>query len=530
MTYFGPPIQVVTALATTGYVGKAVIVSSNGHLYNWDGATWIDNGSAGGGGGGGAGIALGAGTQTATTNTVVLSNSNGLTWGMSGSSRITASFDAIRSASAGTTHVLGPGISLGNANGLSFGANGSTVTASYTVPSTAGLLSAINLSAGTTSQNLSAFVVSNGGGLSFGLNGSTLTGSVAAGATATGNLGALAAGTQTATAGTVAFANSNGLTWGMSNSTQITASYTVPSIAGLLSAINLSAGTASQNASAFVFSNGGNVSFGLNGSTITASAPSGGGGGTTLSTYEPWPFVANTGTSALSLSSQTSAAMMLFPFDVHVPVAAEVLGVAVSASFVTGGASSFQQSGTLRWGLYTRPTGTNSTVLSSVGSSSLSYAVTYNNSTISLSHHTTTNFGAADYGYGSTTSAGLNITSGYTGLKLYNLNLGSTLTPGRYWLGVHHRGSSSSFNSGLRLSVYGAAVSLTGFAPLGSFSSAQSTGTNVPLGLGGNFALGLGSYSLAALTSLPATITMSQITQAGVNLLPYMRLSTRVTA
>lgn len=557
-----------------GYVGEQVIITSNRSVYEWDGAVWNTLGPAAPTGGGGgvalsagansvsngtvvfsnsngvtfglngstvtasvaagpsAGIgAIAAGTQTATSGTIVYSNSNGLTFGMSGSTRVTGSHDGFRSASAGTTHALGPGLSFGNLNGISFGANGSTITASYTVPSTAGLLSAINLSAGTTSTNASAFTAGNANGVSFGLDGQTLTASVAAGATATGNVGGLAAGTQTGTSGTFVFANSNGLTFGMSGSSQITGSYTVPSTAGLLSAINVSGGTTSNNLSQLVFSNGGNVSFGLSGSTITATAPSGGGGGgTTLSTYEPYPLVANTGTSALSLSSNTSAAMILFPFDLHSPVAAEVLGLAVSASFVTGGTSSFRQTGTLHWGLYSRPTAAGSTGLVSVRTSSLSYGVTYNNSTITLSHATTTNFAAADYGYGSTTSAGLNITSGYTGLKLFNLNIGSTLTPGRYWLGLHHRQSSSSFNSGLRFSVYGAAQTLTGFAPLGSFSSAFSTGTNVPLGLGGNIQLGLGSYSLAALTSLAATVTLSQVTQAGVNVIPYMRLSTRVTA
>lgn len=184
----------------------------------------------------GSAVALAAGTQTAQTATVILSDSNGISFGMSGSSRITAS---------------------------------------YTVPSTAGLISNINLSAGTTSNNLSAAVFSNSNGVSFGLNGSTVTGSVAAGATATGNFGAIAGGTQTATSGTVVFSDSNGISFGMSGSSRITASYTVPSTAGLISNINLSAGTTSNNLSAFVLSNSNGVSFGLNGSTVTGSVAAG---------------------------------------------------------------------------------------------------------------------------------------------------------------------------------------------------------------------------------------------------------------
>lgn len=559
-------INFVTALPTTANVGAHRIHTSNGLLQGYNGTTWVQYGSGGGGvaisasgssassgtvvfsnsngvsfgmsgstvtasvaAGPSAGIGgIGASTQTATSGTVVFSASNGLSFGLSGSSQITGSHDGFRSVSAGTTHALGPSLSLANSNGLSFGVNGSTVTASYTVPSTAGLISAVNLSAGTASSSLTNLVLSNSNGVSFGLGtGSVVTASVAAGATATGNLGGIAANGSTATSGTVSFSNSNGISFGLNGQT-MTASYTVPSTAGLLSAVNLSAGTTSQNASAFVFSNGGNVSFGLNGSTITASAPSGGGGGVTLSSYEPFPFVANTGTAVWSATTATSAPIGLFPVQIDAPVAAELMGVVVSMSFVTGGASSYRQSGTLNWGLYTRPTGASSTQLNLLQSDSLSYAVTYNNSTISISQVTTTNVGPT-YGYGQTTSAGLNISSGYTGLKLLNLDIGTTLTAGQYWLGIQHINSSSSFNSGIRLSFYGSAHTLTGLAPMGSFSSAFSTGTNVAGGLGGNLYLGLGSYSVAALTSLPATISLSQVTQAGMNFLPYLRFSTRVT-
>ena len=49
-------------------------------------------------------------------------------------------------------------IAFKNANGLTLGvstaANGASITGSYTVPSTAGLISAVNVSAGNTSGNL----------------------------------------------------------------------------------------------------------------------------------------------------------------------------------------------------------------------------------------------------------------------------------------------------------------------------------------------------------------------------------------
>jgi hypothetical protein len=79
------------------------------------------------------------------------------------------------------------------------------------------------------------------------------------------------------------------VTFGMSNSAGSlavaaapTANQTLwlPSNNGtLLSAINVSAGTTSNNLSAVVFSNSNGVTFGLNGSTVTASAAGAGGGG-----------------------------------------------------------------------------------------------------------------------------------------------------------------------------------------------------------------------------------------------------------
>ena len=88
-----------------------------------------------------------------------------------------------------TANLSGTEISnaFSNANGISFGTNAqSAITGSYTVPSTAGLLSAVNVSAGNTSNNLSALTFSNSNGISFGLSGSTVTATVATNYAGTG--------------------------------------------------------------------------------------------------------------------------------------------------------------------------------------------------------------------------------------------------------------------------------------------------------------------------------------------------------
>jgi hypothetical protein len=127
------------------------------------------------------------------------------------------------------------------------------------------------VSAGAASAAVGQIVFSNSNGVSFGLNGSTVTASVAGGAAQTGISGVIVSNT-TYTSGTISFSNANGLSFGSSAGQAITGSYTVPSTAGLISAVNLSAGTTSNNLTAFVLSNSNNVSFGLNGSTVTATA------------------------------------------------------------------------------------------------------------------------------------------------------------------------------------------------------------------------------------------------------------------
>lgn len=214
-----------------------------------------------------------AGTQSVSTGTLIFSDSNNVSFGMSGSSRITASASYSQSTApaaiaAGTQTATSGTILFSNLNGISFGMSGSTrITGDY-----AGVRA---ITAGTQSISNSTLLFSDGNGVSFGLNTGvdppTFTASVAAGATATGNLGALAAGTQTATSGTVVFSDSNGISFGMSGSTRVTASYTVPTVPPE-TPFAVSAGTQSVSTGTAIFSDSNGISFGMSGSSrITAS-------------------------------------------------------------------------------------------------------------------------------------------------------------------------------------------------------------------------------------------------------------------
>lgn len=80
----------------------------------------------------------------------------------------------------------------------------------------------------------------------------------------------VSAGTTSNLLSAFTLSNSNNVSFGLNGST-ITASATV---ASTQASINVSAGTTSNNVSALTFGNGSNVSFGLNGSTLTASVAS----------------------------------------------------------------------------------------------------------------------------------------------------------------------------------------------------------------------------------------------------------------
>jgi hypothetical protein len=162
-------------------------------------------------------------------------------------------------------------------------------------------LTNINFSAGTTSNNLSKIVFSNSNGLSFGLNGSTITASYTV--PAGGNPG-ISGSNGSFTYNTVTFGNLNGLSFYTSNGsmvgshnglttamqsdagsnfvntsaglnlTNISATFNSNSISLSVNAggsPNFSAGTTSNNLNSVIFSNSNGLSFGLDGSTITAS-------------------------------------------------------------------------------------------------------------------------------------------------------------------------------------------------------------------------------------------------------------------
>lgn len=471
-------------------------------------------------------IVFSGGAQSASLSAITFANSGNVSFGLNaGVMTATASFSTspggIALGAGGVTATSGT-VTLSNANGLTFGMAGNVVTGSYTTPSTAGLLSAIRLSAGTQSSNLSAITLSNANGFSFGLNAGVVTGSYTTPSTAGLLSGVVfSAGSQSTNGTGLTFSNSNGLAFGL-NAGTITGSYTVPSTTAAITLLNLVGVGSTLGGPSVDFIDGNGVSWNKpGGGKIGASVA----GAVTLSTYEPYPL-GNQGTQAtLSLGSVSTGAQSMYPFEVHAPVAAEYMRMVFAASLVSAGTDNFAQSATMNWGLFTRGTGVNASLLQAYVSSSLTINLKYSNSSMSITHPVSTLAGGG-YSTGSTGSAGTGLISNYTGSKLFDLGLGVTLPPNEYWLGLQWLETGGK-GSGLRMTLVGASQGLTNLAPLGSASANYQSGTNVGLDVGGNWHLGNGQYVSGAQTGLSTNIALSQITQNGT-MVPYLKFATRV--
>jgi hypothetical protein len=262
--------------------------------------------------------AVSAANGSSTFQTLSLANSNGVSFS-TGTQGVFASVATSLTAinlSAGTTSNNLSAVTFGNANGITFGLNASTVTASHN-----GLTSqsnqAISAANGSFTFQTATFANSNGISFSTGTQGifashngitsqSEQTQNIIRAVVVQGSAGA----GSTQTSGTLAFENANGFSWHMETNNSVRlyatlstnmvlagntageslysgtqlriaggANITVSggsaasrvTIIGAAGGVSFSAGTTSNVLTNVTFSNSNGVSFGLNGSTITAS-------------------------------------------------------------------------------------------------------------------------------------------------------------------------------------------------------------------------------------------------------------------
>ena len=148
----------------------------------------------------------------------------------------------------------------------------------------------------------------------------------------------------TVASGTLSYANSNGVSFGISGST-LTASVPAPVSSGIAA---VSAGTASVSSGTVAFANSNGVSFGLSGSVVTASVAPGGGGvalsaGTESASSGTIAFVNTNGVSfGLSGSALTASV---------VGGGGGLAAVEAGTSTMTAGTLSFANSNGISFGL-----------------------------------------------------------------------------------------------------------------------------------------------------------------------------------
>jgi hypothetical protein len=165
-------------------------------------------------------------------------------------------------------------LSFGASNGLSHYLTNGSVVASYTVPSTAGLLSSFAVSASNTSTTATGLTLSNSNNVSFGLTAGHITASAsyAAGPNYTINGGATTGTLALVSSGTLSFAGIGNITLSqVGNAITISGGSAVTTPAP----INVTANGNSANAATLQFNNSNGVTFGFSTGvglgTITAS-------------------------------------------------------------------------------------------------------------------------------------------------------------------------------------------------------------------------------------------------------------------
>lgn len=332
---------------------------------------------------------------------------------------------------------------FGNLNGISFYTSNGSMVGSYTVPTqsnqTVGLY-ALGNTTQNSSTTLDARTLSfNGlGGMTVGYsNGSIQMSAPQTVAQTNQTVGLYAVGnttqnsSSTLDARTISFNGAGNVSVGYSNGSVVISGGTAAA-----SPVNISAGTTSNNLQSIVFSNSNGVSFGLNGSTITASVSA-----YTASRYplQPPPMATSSAysgsTTTTAGGSRSAISIYVSPFFVDEYVTYNQVMAPMS---LTQSAGTFSQTAANMWMLYTDNAGT----LSSVSSWMQGMV---------LSQNSATNY-TQNWWWGSNSTSNSSQTSGNVSGSFARLNNvllatgASSISPGNYWLAYAQSMSSNAGN------------------------------------------------------------------------------------
>jgi len=416
--------------ATEAITSGTVVLAAGNNITlsqqtNANGGTITISAGAGGGGGGIGGI--GAGTQTATSGTVIFSNSNNVTFGMQGQT-ITASAAPGQGiagiAASNTTYTSGTVIISGGAN-ITVGTDAGqkiTISAAGQSEQTQNIIRGVviggNTAGATASITSGTMTLAGGNNITLSQNGNAITISAAGGGAAGSNtLGMSNLGNTSGTSGVISgsalqfiLAGGNNITLSQSiNGSSATITISAP--AGATATGNLG-GIAVSNSTTYtsgtvVLAAGPNITLSTNGQTISISgAAGGGGGGVTLSYFDPF------GPGAERIGGQIGNASLWFmPLTVPVAVQADRVLLPLLVSLNTGSTNTVTLSHSL--GFFTR-----------------------NGNTLSL--------WSSCSGSVQATLSGIANSASYSGQRNWTYNCNITITPGVYWVGFWSRTSGGA--------------------------------------------------------------------------------------
>ncbi|MEI6478508.1 MAG: hypothetical protein WCO52_05990 [bacterium] len=490
----------------------------------------------------------GGGTAS-LSGAVSFSNANGLTFYTSLGNAIVGSYTVPTVPTAYVSSVNGSSgaISLNVGSSLSASTNGSSITfglasnittalqsaGAYltTAPSTAGLISAINISGSNASANVTQVVFVNSNNMSFGLSTAglgpigTITASFSQ-SNQTGNVYVTANSTQLSSSAAIDFRSlsfagagvaSVGVSGGVvlisvpsggggggvaiaaSNSTFTSGTVVLAAAGGALTISNgIQSALFSVPATSSI-SGTGAVSISVNGSTISIGAPT----PTTMQDYLPWQLGNSTYTS---FGQNTLAFMPMFPMGNYSMSIVEFMMSLSNAS----SSISHAVSNTLSYAMYSQGTGASTSQMLLMVSSSMAIIHSYSSN---LSAGYTIAQGANSTTY---SSAGTGSVSAWTGQKIASLPFATSIAEGGlYYFGLANSTASVGNTGAIRISyMANAEASLTGF---GGLAPNGVTATNASI-LHEPF----GFIYSATSGAWPSTMPLSDMRGAVANAYPYV--------
>ena len=336
---------------------------------------------------------------------------------------------------------------------------------------------------------------------------------------------------------------------------------------------NIAVAGSTVTSGAVYFSNSPTVTFGMAGSTITASAAGGGGGGATLVEFEPVMFISSYASTmpqntlyvnTLIVPNNLAANYMLMPVAFTAGWTSSTPVTNSTATTSSSGSASAQQSfnfylftdgtGGMESNIYTALTNrlTGSTNISwaqsnsntTTGTQTLGSSVgfTYGYPSVTSGTLTSISTNSTVTTWGTTTASSTNSSTStgsvwpggtnnavWTGSRLMYMPVGSTLTPGEYWVGMMRSSATvgaavagtysvvqqsfTTFDTNARYGPFGFATTQVNYMPHpagivnGVFSTTYNSTSNYAGAMGSAGAIVKSHVNMASVTNTTGTLS-----------------------